>query len=67
MDGYREVTAFIREIAIPEMQVKLRQGFGRGIRLIDDTCVVSILAGRTAPGGRYHAAYPFRCINTEKP
>lgn len=56
LDGYREVSQFIREVAIPEMQVKLRQGFGRGIRLVSDTCVVSILDGRAAPGGNHHNA-----------
>ena len=56
LDDYREVSQFIREVAIPEMQVKLRQGFGRGIRLVSDTCAVSILDGRAAPGGSHHEA-----------
>ena len=38
------------------MQKKLRQGFGRAIRTETDTCVVSLLDQRAAPGGRYHAA-----------
>lgn len=56
LNDYREVSQFIREVAIPEMQVKLRQGFGRGIRLVSDTCAVSILDGRAAPGGSHHDA-----------
>ena len=38
------------------MQVKLRPGFGRAIRTETDTCVVSILDYRAAPGKRYHRA-----------
>lgn len=56
LNDYREVSQFIREVAIPEMQVKVRQGFGRGIRLVSDTCAVSILDGRAAPGGSHHDA-----------
>ena len=37
-------------------KAKLRQGFGRAIRTGTDTCVVSILDDRAAPGGRYHQA-----------
>lgn len=36
--------------------MKLRQGFGRAIRTETDTCVVSILDHRAAPGQRYHQA-----------
>ena len=36
--------------------MKLRQGFGRAIRTETDTCVVSILDHRAAPGERYHRA-----------
>ena len=43
-------------MVIPDMQVKLRQGFGRAIRTETDTCVVSILDHRAAPGQRYHQA-----------
>lgn len=48
--------AFIRKVAIPDMQIKLRQGFGRAIRLETDTCVAAILDERAIPGARYHAA-----------
>lgn len=46
----------IKTVVIPDMQVKLRQGFGRAIRTETDTCVVSILDYRAAPGERYHKA-----------
>lgn len=45
--------AFIRQIAVPEMQRKLRQGFGRAIRLETDTCVIAILDERALEKGRY--------------
>ena len=47
---------YIRAVIVPEMQRKLRQGFGRAIRTETDTCVVSILDKRAAPDGRYHEA-----------
>ena len=31
---------FLRAVVVPEMQIKLRQGFGRAIRTETDTCVV---------------------------
>ena len=54
---------------IPEMQTKLRQGFGRVIRTEQDSCVVAILDERAGIGGKYHdaalAALP-SCPTTEK-
>ena len=38
---------------MPEMQIKLKQGFGRAIRTETDTCVVAILDGRCSARGRY--------------
>ena len=38
---------FIRTIVVPEMQIRLRQGFGRAIRTETDTCVVAILDERS--------------------
>ncbi len=38
---------------MPEMQIKLKQGFGRAIRTETDTCVVAILDERAVPGQRY--------------
>lgn len=53
---YDTLQEFIRAIVVPEMQIKLRQGFGRAIRTETDTCVVAILDERSIPGGRYHEA-----------
>ena len=47
---------YLQEVILPDMQVKLRQGFGRAIRSETDTCVVSLLDQRAALGGRYHQA-----------
>ena len=51
---YATLTEYIRDIIVPDMQKKLRQGFGRAIRTESDTCVVSILDHRAVAGGRYH-------------
>ena len=53
---YPSLEDYLREVILPDMQVKLRQGFGRAIRSETDTCVVSLLDHRAAPGGRYHLA-----------
>ena len=45
--------SFIRAVVVPEMQIKLKQGFGRAIRTETDTCVVAILDERATPGQRY--------------
>ena len=55
-EQYPTLQDYIRAVIIPDMQVKLRQGFGRAIRTETDTCVVSILDYRAAPGQRYHKA-----------
>lgn len=52
--NYGTLREYIQAIALPDMQKKLRQGFGRAIRTEQDTCVVSILDHRAVPGGRYH-------------
>ena len=52
--NYPTLRQFIRAVVVPEMQVKLKQGFGRAIRTETDTCVVAILDERAAKGGRYH-------------
>ena len=51
---YPDLHSFIREIIVPEMQIKLKQGFGRAIRTETDTCVVAILDERACMDGRYH-------------
>ena len=51
---YGSLTDYIRSEVVPEMQIKLRQGFGRAIRTETDTCVVAVLDERCAPGKRYY-------------
>lgn len=53
-EQYEHLEKYIQEIIVPDMQKKLRQGFGRAIRTEQDTCVVSILDYRAVAGGRYH-------------
>lgn len=55
-EKYDSLQEYIRKIVVPDMQLKLRQGFGRAIRTETDTCVVSILDGRASAEGRYHKA-----------
>jgi len=66
---YPNLHDYIKAEIIPEMQKKLRQGFGRAIRTEHDSCVVAILDERAGIGGRYHdaalAALP-SCPTTEK-
>ena len=52
-EQYDTLRAFIRAVVVPEMQIKLKQGFGRAIRTEMDTCVVAILDERAALGRRY--------------
>ena len=53
---YDSLRQFIQNVAVPEMQIKLRQGFGRAIRTESDTCVIAILDERAGRGRRYYAA-----------
>ena len=53
---------FLRAVVVPEMQIKLRQGFGRAIRTETDTCVVAILDERAGKDRRY-----FRDVLTALP
>lgn len=53
-ENYPTLRSFLRAVVVPEMQIKLRQGFGRAIRTEEDTCVVAILDERAAHGRRYH-------------
>lgn len=53
---YSDLHSYIQAEIVPEMQQKLRQGFGRAIRTETDSCAVAILDPRAAPGGRYHQA-----------
>ena len=52
-DQYPTLHAFLRAVVVPEMQIKLKQGFGRAIRTETDTCVVAILDERAAKDQRY--------------
>ena len=66
---YPNLRDYINAEVIPEMQKKLRQGFGRAIRTEQDSCVVAILDERAGIGGKYRdaalAALP-TCPTTEK-
>lgn len=52
-EKYPGLKSFIRAVSVPEMQIKLKQGFGRAIRTEADTCVIAILDERVAKGQRY--------------
>lgn len=52
---YEDFDSYRRDIIIPEMLIKLRQWFGRGIRREEDTAVFSILDNRASLRGRYRA------------
>lgn len=52
---HESLEGYIQSNIVPDMQKKLRQGFGRAIRTEEDTCVVSILDYRAVAGGRYHS------------
>ncbi len=54
-EAYPTLREFIRTVVVPEMQIKLRQGFGRAIRTESDTCVIAILDERATPGSRYYS------------
>lgn len=55
-EQYENLHEFIESVALPDMQIKLRQGFGRAIRLETDTCIVAVLDNRSLRGRRYHEA-----------
>lgn len=52
---YRNPGAYVRQISIPKMVIKLRQGAGRLIRTETDTGVLAILDARAADGGAYRS------------
>ena len=51
---YMSLKDYLADVVVPQMQVGIMQGVGRGVRLSTDTCVISILDHRSAPGGSYH-------------
>lgn len=53
---YPSLHDYIQTVVLPDMQRKLRQGFGRAIRTETDTCTVAILDQRAQEGQRYHMA-----------
>ena len=55
-EEYETLSDFIRTVVVPDMQIKLRQGFGRAIRTEADSCVVAVLDERAKGGGKYFAA-----------
>lgn len=55
-EKYSTLREFIHDVALPDMQIKLRQGFGRAIRLETDTCIIAILDDRALRGRRYYNA-----------
>ena len=55
-EQYSSLHQFIQNVAVPEMQIKLRQGFGRAIRTETDTCVIAILDERAGRKQRYAKA-----------
>ncbi len=52
-EHYPTLRSYIQAVVVPEMQIKLKQGFGRAIRTETDTGVVAILDERAVPGHRY--------------
>ena len=52
-ENYSCLQEFLQSVVVPEMQIKLRQGFGRAIRTETDTCTVAVLDPRAARGRRY--------------
>lgn len=53
---YPDLCSFIRAVAVPEMQIKLKQGFRRAICTEKDTCVIAILDEQAVPGQRHYEA-----------
>ena len=51
---YGDMDAYKARVLVPEMLIKLKQGFGRLIRTETDTGVCAILDSRARDGGAYH-------------
>ena len=51
---YGDMNAYKARVLVPEMLIKLKQGFGRLIRTETDTGVCAILDSRARDGGAYH-------------
>ena len=50
---YMSLRDFVGAVVVPQMQLSVMQGIGRGIRLETDTCVISILDRRATPESKY--------------
>ena len=50
---YMSLRDFIGAVVVPQMQISVMQGIGRGIRLESDTCVISILDRRATSESKY--------------
>jgi ATP-dependent DNA helicase DinG len=50
---YRDLNEYKNAVVVPEMLIKLKQGFGRLIRTEEDTGVVAILDSRVNQYGAY--------------
>ena len=61
-ENYPCLRDFLQSVVVPEMQIKLRQGFGRAIRTETDACAVAMLDPRAARGRRY-----FQCMKDALP
>lgn len=53
---YMSLRDFIGAVVVPQMQLSVMQGIGRGVRLETDTCVISILDRRATPESKYQRA-----------
>ena len=53
---YADINEYKEKVVVPEMLIKLKQGFGRLMRLETDTGVVAILDCRTGKKGAYRNA-----------
>lgn len=51
---YKDMDAYKARVLVPEMLIKLKQGFGRLIRTETDTGVCAILDSRAREGAAYH-------------
>jgi len=50
---YKDMSEYKSRVVVPEMLIKLKQGFGRLVRTETDTGVVAILDSRAGSGGAY--------------
>jgi ATP-dependent DNA helicase DinG len=53
---YADSRAYLSEVLIPEMLIKLKQGYGRSLRTESDTCVIALLDVRAGERGTYRQA-----------